>query len=78
MFRTVPLMRDARVPLALKAGTLAAALLIISPVDLFGDIPGLGLLDDAALLSILCYWFVQFASRHTEPVLVGSNVVPKR
>jgi len=49
LFRTVPLMRDARVPFALKAGTLAVALLILSPLDVFGDIPGLGLLDDAAL-----------------------------
>lgn len=61
-------MRDVRVPLALKASTVAAALLIISPIDVFGDIPGLGLLDDAALLSLLCYWFVRLASRHIEPL----------
>lgn len=69
-------MRDARVPLTLKFGALAIAVLIISPIDLFSDIPGLGLLDDAALLSLVCYWFVRLASRHTEPVFVGSNIVP--
>lgn len=68
-------MRDARVPFALKAGTLAVALLIISPLDVFGDIPGLGLLDDAALLSVLCYWFVQLASRHVEPAAAPMRVV---
>ncbi|MBV8638301.1 MAG: DUF1232 domain-containing protein [Candidatus Eremiobacteraeota bacterium] len=77
VFRTVPLMRDARVPILLKAGTLALALLIISPIDLFSDVPGLGLLDDAALLSLLCYWFVRLASRHTEPVFIGSNIIAK-
>ena len=76
VFRTLPLMRDARVPLMLKIGALALAVLIISPIDLFSDIPGLGLLDDAALLSLLCYWFVRLASRHTEPAFVGSNIVP--
>jgi uncharacterized membrane protein YkvA (DUF1232 family) len=66
LFRTVPLMRDAGVPVALKAGTIALALLIVSPIDVFGDIPGLGLLDDAALLSLLCYWFVRLASQHAQ------------
>lgn len=64
LLRVMPLMRHERVPFALKAGTLAVAVLIVSPVDLLSDIPVLGLLDDAALLSILCYGFVQLASRH--------------
>ncbi len=70
-------MRDTRVPFALKAGTLAVALLVVSPVDLFSDIPGLGLLDDAALLSLLCYWFVRLASRHTEPQAVTSGFLAR-
>ena len=70
-------MRDARVPLALKAGTLGVALLIVSPIDLFSDIPGLGLLDDAALLSLLCYWFVRLASRHAAPQPVTSGVLTR-
>ena len=75
ILRAIPLMRDARVPLALKGSTLAMAALIVSPIDLFGDIPVLGLLDDAALLSLLCYLFVRFATRHVEPKLVGSDIV---
>ncbi|MDP9024057.1 MAG: DUF1232 domain-containing protein [Candidatus Eremiobacteraeota bacterium] len=65
--RTIPLLRDARVPLFLKIGAAVAALLIVSPLDIFGDIPVLGAIDDAALLTFLCVWFVRFASRHVEP-----------
>lgn len=70
IFRTVPLLRDGRVPLALKFITFAIALLVISPVDLFSDVPVLGALDDAALLTLLCMWFVSQASKHVEPVPV--------
>ena len=70
IFRTVPLLRDGRVPLALKLIAIAIGLVVISPVDLFGDIPVLGALDDAALLTLLCMWFVSQASRHVEPIPV--------
>jgi uncharacterized membrane protein YkvA (DUF1232 family) len=70
IFRTVPLLRDARVPLSLKLLAAAMALLVISPLDLFGDVPVLGALDDAALLTLLCMWFVSQAARHVEPVPV--------
>lgn len=70
IFRTVPLLRDGRVPLALKLITAAIALLVISPVDLFSDIPVLGALDDAALLTLLCMWFVSQASKQVQPVPV--------
>jgi uncharacterized membrane protein YkvA (DUF1232 family) len=62
IFRTVPLVRDARVPLSLKVVAALIGLLIISPLDLFGDIPVLGALDDAALLTLLCVWFVSRAA----------------
>ena len=62
--RAVPLMRDARVPFMMKAGTLLAALAVISPLDLLGDIPVIGLLDDAMLLSLVSFLFVRFASRY--------------
>lgn len=71
--RMLPLMRDARVPLAMKACTAVLALLIISPLDVFGDIPVLGLLDDAVLLTLLCSGFVFLASR-----LIEKNVTPAR
>lgn len=67
IFRTVPLIRDARVPLSLKLVAAAIALLVISPIDLFGDVPVLGALDDAALLTLLCMWFVSRAAKHVEP-----------
>ncbi len=68
IFRTVPLVRDERVPFSLKVVAALIGLLIISPLDLFGDIPVLGALDDAALLTLLCVWFVSHAARHVEPV----------
>jgi len=61
----VPLVRDARVPLWLKVGAGAFAMLIVSPLDIFGDIPVLGALDDAVLLMVLCTWFVRIAERYT-------------
>jgi uncharacterized membrane protein YkvA (DUF1232 family) len=66
IFRTLPLVRDGRVPLSLKLIALAIGLLIVSPVDVFSDIPVLGALDDAALLALLCMWFVRQASTHVE------------
>jgi uncharacterized membrane protein YkvA (DUF1232 family) len=68
--RTIPLMRDARVPLFLKGISGLIAVLVISPIDVFGDIPILGMLDDVALLTLLCMWFVHQASKHVEPVPV--------
>ncbi len=70
IFRTIPLMRDLRVPLSLKLLTAAIAVLVVSPVDLFSDIPVLGAFDDAALLTLLCMWFVSQAGKHVEPVPV--------
>jgi uncharacterized membrane protein YkvA (DUF1232 family) len=70
IFRTVPLMRDLRVPRSLKLLTAAIALLVLSPLDPFSDIPVLGALDDAALLTLLCMWFVGQAAKHVEPVPV--------
>jgi uncharacterized membrane protein YkvA (DUF1232 family) len=58
----LPLMRDARVPQWLKTSTIVSALLIVSPLDLLGDIPVLGIFDDATLLAILMTAFVHFAT----------------
>jgi uncharacterized membrane protein YkvA (DUF1232 family) len=71
--RMLPLMRDARVPTALKAGTAALGLLILSPLDVFGDIPVLGVLDDAVLLTLLCTLFVWLGTQ-----IVEKNVTPRR
>lgn len=73
--RALPLMRDERVPTALKAGTALLGVLILSPIDVFGDIPVLGVLDDAVLLTLLCSAFVVLATRLTmKPA--AAKVVP--
>jgi uncharacterized membrane protein YkvA (DUF1232 family) len=51
---------DQRVPVSLKALTALGALLVISPVNLLGDIPLVGVLDDAALIMLLAWLFVRF------------------
>jgi uncharacterized membrane protein YkvA (DUF1232 family) len=61
--RILPLFRDARVPLWLKLATAMTAVFIISPLDIFSDIPVIGILDDAALLALLANLFVMFADR---------------
>jgi uncharacterized membrane protein YkvA (DUF1232 family) len=61
--RIFPLFRHAGVPLWLKVATAVTALFIISPFDIFSDIPILGVLDDAALLALLTNLFVMFADR---------------
>lgn len=71
--RAWPLMRDERVPTGLKTVTAVLALFIISPLDIFGDIPVLGLLDDAVLLTLLCMLFVWLATQSVE-----KNVTPVR
>ena len=58
------LVRDARVPRRLKIIAVVAAIFIISPLNILGDIPFLGLLDDAALLGLLLDWFVRSAERY--------------
>ncbi|HEV2908882.1 MAG TPA: hypothetical protein VGX02_06365 [Candidatus Eremiobacteraceae bacterium] len=52
---------DTRVPSMLKLGVAAAALVIISPVDLLGDIPLMGPIDDIALLMLLVTFFVKLS-----------------
>jgi uncharacterized membrane protein YkvA (DUF1232 family) len=73
--RVLPLMRDARVPMWAKCVSAVAALLIVSPLDVFGDIPGLGLIDDAVLLVLVTHLFVRFAESRLRPVPVR-NVTP--
>src|SRR5579864_1980276 len=52
------LFSDPRVPLLLKMGGVAAAVLIVSPLDPFSDIPFLNVLDDTALLMLAARIFV--------------------
>jgi len=66
-------MRDERVPIQLKFVTGVLALLIISPLDIFSDIPVLGLFDDAVLITLLCAIFVSLAMR-----IIEKDVTPVR
>jgi hypothetical protein len=61
--RLLPLMRNSGVPLWLKLGTAAAGLIVISPLDIFGDIPILGAVDDAVLLLLLANLFILLAEK---------------
>lgn len=60
--RAYALARDPRVPLRLKVIACAALLFILSPLNILGDIPLLGIVDDAALIALLLGWFVRVAS----------------
>ena len=62
--RAYALFRDARVPLRLKLVALAALLFVLSPLNVLGDIPLLGIADDAVLIALLLSWFVRAASRY--------------
>lgn len=52
---------DPRVPKRLKIMGALGLLLILSPINVLGDIPLLGLVDDAALIGFLLSWFVRVA-----------------
>ena len=54
------LFRDVRVPLALKVLSALVAVLAISPLDPLADVPFIGALDDAALLTLIATAFIRF------------------
>jgi uncharacterized membrane protein YkvA (DUF1232 family) len=60
--RAFALFRDTRVPLRFKLIAAAALLFILSPLNVLGDIPLLGIADDAVLIALLLSWFVRVAS----------------
>jgi uncharacterized membrane protein YkvA (DUF1232 family) len=68
------LYRDGRVPSWLKLAGLAGAVLIISPLDLFSDIPLLGPIDDIALLFMLAQTFIGMCPAGIVADLSGNNM----
>lgn len=68
----VALFKDERVPVSLKALAVVLAVLIFTPLNILGDIPIIGLFDDAALLMFLMGWFVREATKHAE-----RNITPQ-
>jgi uncharacterized membrane protein YkvA (DUF1232 family) len=69
-------MRRPEVPLHLKLIAAGLALLIFSPLNILGDLPLLGLLDDVALLALLAGWFVGAAARHSAVSTIEGELVP--
>jgi uncharacterized membrane protein YkvA (DUF1232 family) len=69
------LMRSPRVPLHLKLIAGGFALVILSPLNILGDIPLLGLFDDVALLGMLAAWFVAAAARHDAMTTIEGELV---
>lgn len=65
--RVPALLASGHVPLRVKLVALGAALLILSPLNILGDIPLLGIADDVALLGMLMAWFVRTAEAYGEP-----------
>jgi uncharacterized membrane protein YkvA (DUF1232 family) len=74
--RLIPLMRNPAVPGAAKIAAVAAAALIVSPLDIFGDIPILGQIDDVVLLGYVIHLFVKFAEKSLANARVERNVTP--
>jgi uncharacterized membrane protein YkvA (DUF1232 family) len=74
--RVPSLLGDLRVPLRVKVAALVVALLILSPLNVFGDIPMLGVADDVALLGLLVNWFVRSADRYVVSPIDG-EIVPQ-
>ena len=69
------MMRSPRVPVYLKIAVGLLALLILSPLNILGDIPVLGLFDDVALLSLLAGWFVGMAARYDADIVLEGELV---
>jgi len=79
LVRLPALLRSDRVPRRLKIVALVLALLIVSPLNVLGDIPLLGIADDAALLALLLNWFVGAAEGYvaTETIPGDDLVTPR-
>lgn len=74
------LFRDARVSPALKVIPLVGLLYLIWPVDLLPDLlPGLGQLDDIAVLLLALNWFVRACpSDVVEEIRSGAETISAR
>lgn len=57
--RALSALVDRRVPGRLKVVAVIGTLFVLSPLNLLGDIPVLGALDDAALLALVFSWFTR-------------------
>jgi len=76
--KAIRLARHPAVPLHLKLIALAGVLLILSPLNILGDIPFLGLFDDVALLGLLAGWFAGMAVRYVVTAPIEGELVVTR
>lgn len=74
--RAFRLLRHPEVPVHLKVMAIGLALLILSPLNLLGDIPLLGIFDDVALLGLLAGWFIGMAMPYAGAVTLEGELVP--
>ena len=76
--RIPALLASSRVPMRLKLMALGAALLILSPLNILGDIPLLGIADDVALFGMLAAWFVRNAESSLAAVTIDGDYLVAR
>ncbi len=66
--RSLRALVDRRVPGRLKFVAVVATLFVLSPLNLLGDIPVLGAIDDAALLMLVLTWFTRASSPYQNTI----------
>ncbi len=59
---------DPRVPNRLKLLFGAVLVFILSPLNLLGDIPLLGIVDDAGLIGLALMWFTRVARPYQQTI----------
>jgi uncharacterized membrane protein YkvA (DUF1232 family) len=67
-FAALAAFADRRVPVRLKLLAAAAALLVMSPLNVLGDIPLLGIIDDAGLLFWVLTWFTRASAPYRNTI----------
>jgi uncharacterized membrane protein YkvA (DUF1232 family) len=66
--RSLGALVDTRVPGRLKFLAVVATLFVLSPLNLLGDIPVLGAIDDTALLMLVLTWFTRASSTYQNTI----------
>jgi uncharacterized membrane protein YkvA (DUF1232 family) len=66
--RTLGALVDGRVPAHLKLLAVAATIFVVSPLNLLGDIPLLGAVDDAGLLTLVMLWFTHASTPYQNTI----------
>jgi uncharacterized membrane protein YkvA (DUF1232 family) len=75
---TLTALMDPRVPGRLKLIAVAAALFILSPLNILGDLPVLGIVDDIGLLALVLTWFTRASSPYLHTIDATGDTAPRR